>query len=407
MDKKYFIEKYNIKLSENDEYWEVLFEIYNDYLGKTKRLNNTAINLFNKISEFRNMHSIRKRIKDPEHLIEKIIRKENRGINKDNYFEKVTDLIGIRILHLYKNDWIEIHNQIMEMLNEPPIEISVKYRAGDDLEIYKKVNDNLKFEEHKAGYRSVHYLIRENYNREERHTTEIQVRTVFEEAWSEIDHNIRYPYEVNNSLLNNFLKSFNTMAKSADDMGTFAIELKKKIKDFEAYEKLYKNINNEQSGIGKISIEYNENNYNFLEEEIKCFEGIWKNVSDNTGTLYYFKYNNNTMDAPYCYRGDIRRVTGHYFNIFKVGKTYYSKFEWLENKRMKGYAFWNIIDNNKMIGGWSMADSVTEEIKNNITNIRNASRTVKVELVKISDSVENFPKHVKEYFKNKTSANTK
>lgn len=38
---------------------------------------------------------------------------------------------------------------------------------------------------------SVHYLIRD---KESGLCIEVQVRTLFEEAWSEIDHKLRYPY---------------------------------------------------------------------------------------------------------------------------------------------------------------------------------------------------------------------
>jgi hypothetical protein len=50
---------------------------------------------------------------------------------------------------------------------------------------------------------------------------ELQVRTIFEEGWSEIDHRIRYPRQSDNPYLANFLAIFNRLAGSADEMGTF------------------------------------------------------------------------------------------------------------------------------------------------------------------------------------------
>jgi hypothetical protein len=50
---------------------------------------------------------------------------------------------------------------------------------------------------------------------------EVQVRTIFEEGWSEIDHKTRYPYNLDNLILGALLNLFNRLAGSADEMGTF------------------------------------------------------------------------------------------------------------------------------------------------------------------------------------------
>ena len=73
---------------------------------------------------------------------------------------------------------------------------------------------------HPAGYRSVHYVI-ESSPVKRKIITEIQVRTIFEEGWSEIDHKVRYPNFSDNDLIRCFLEIFNRMAGSADDMGAF------------------------------------------------------------------------------------------------------------------------------------------------------------------------------------------
>lgn len=46
---------------------------------------------------------------------------------------------------------------------------------------------------HPKNYRSVHYVIKTNFSRDT-HPIEVQVRTLSEEAWGEIDHSVRYPY---------------------------------------------------------------------------------------------------------------------------------------------------------------------------------------------------------------------
>lgn len=66
------------------------------------------------------IHSIKSRIKDPEHLRDKLQRKIQCGrkITIDNFREQVTDLIGVRILYLYQDQFETIHNEIMKQINE-------------------------------------------------------------------------------------------------------------------------------------------------------------------------------------------------------------------------------------------------------------------------------------------------
>ena len=79
------------------------------------------------------------------------------------------------------------------------------------------------------GYRSVHYLIGANISKFKETFVEIQARTVFEEAWSEIDHIIRYPYDTDNPILTEYLAIFNRIAGSADEMGMFIKKLKSEV----------------------------------------------------------------------------------------------------------------------------------------------------------------------------------
>ena len=62
------------------------------------------------------VHSTRVRLKDPDHLLEKIVRKraDKRDITIRNYRTEITDLIGARALHLFKTDWPEIHWKIVD-----------------------------------------------------------------------------------------------------------------------------------------------------------------------------------------------------------------------------------------------------------------------------------------------------
>ena len=72
----------------------------------------------------------------------------------------------------------------------------------------------------------MHYLVGIDITKTLNISVEIQVRTVFEEAWSEIDHIMRYPYDVDNPIITEYLGIFNRIVGSADEMGTFLKKVK-------------------------------------------------------------------------------------------------------------------------------------------------------------------------------------
>lgn len=97
----------------------------------------------------------------------------------------------------------------------------VHVRAGDSTEYYENVlpPDAIKS---KKIYRSVHYIIKYHgvY-------IEIQVRTLFEEGWGEIDHYMVYPYYQNDALFQQYTGLLNRLTGLADEMGSFFREVKR------------------------------------------------------------------------------------------------------------------------------------------------------------------------------------
>jgi putative GTP pyrophosphokinase len=204
--------------------WEDLRAIYNDFSDKVQHLNSIGLSISNALQGQEGVHSVRYRVKDPEHLIEKIIRKvaedAKRKIDLSNYEQEITDLVGVRAIHLFKSSWQAIDQFVRNTweFNEDPI---AYFRKGDLEDITSTFNTS-KFEVkvHKAGYRSLHYVLKTKPTKIE-HYVELQVRTLFEEGWSEIDHKIRYPYDTNNDLINSLLMIFNRLAGSADEIGEY------------------------------------------------------------------------------------------------------------------------------------------------------------------------------------------
>lgn len=235
LDREDFFNEFSISedyFNETGLNWKELQDIYLNYSSLISYLEKEAEHIFSKLRDVPNVHSVRRRVKEPRHLIEKIIRKgkkySEQRINVENYKNIVTDLIGIRVLHLFKDDWQEIHKEITRLweTKETP---QVNIRRGDyNLETLreniKDLNCDIILREH--GYRSVHYLVGVPLSKDEEVLVEIQVRTVFEEAWSEIDHIIRYPYDVDNPVLTEYLAIFNRIVGSADEMGMFIKKLK-------------------------------------------------------------------------------------------------------------------------------------------------------------------------------------
>ena len=213
--------------------WETLLSIAKLHIRESQELITVGQFVVATLQALPAVHSTKLRIKDPARLLEKIIRKkiEKREITPENYRKKITDLVGVRAIHLYKNDWREIHHFVMNKwpLAEKPI---AYHRAGDPqsvLDDFKSAGCRLK--KHPAAYRSVHYLLKSQPTRQNQ-IVELQVRTIFEEGWSEIDHRIRYAQEIN-PFLAQFLMLFNGLAGSADEMATYIKNLTNYIRDLE------------------------------------------------------------------------------------------------------------------------------------------------------------------------------
>ena len=144
------------------------------------------------------VHSVKSRMKDPEHLKDKIQRKLKSGkiIDENNLFTVVNDLIGVRVLYLYQDQFQLIHNELLKKVDETKdwmfVEAPKAYTWDPETrEYFEKLNIHTEVRD--TYYTSVHYVIKPN-NALSNITCEIQVRTLFEEIWGEIDHTINYPH---------------------------------------------------------------------------------------------------------------------------------------------------------------------------------------------------------------------
>lgn len=148
------------------------------------------------------IHSVRSRVKDSDHLKDKLLRKmkdsfekkEEFDITESNLFTRIDDLIGVRILHLHTSQFEEIHKILLEIFHEQKYEVKESFSYVWDNEYSKYFSDlSMVIKEKESLYTSVHYVI--DLNMAEDMRCEIQVRTLMEEAWGEVDHKINYPHK--------------------------------------------------------------------------------------------------------------------------------------------------------------------------------------------------------------------
>ena len=146
------------------------------------------------------IHTIKSRLKDIDHLKDKLERKsdDDNPITPKDLFSRINDLAGVRILHLYQDQFPLIHNYIQNKVDQGDWyfpERPVAYSWDPESQEFFQ-DHGLKAKIRETYYTSIHYLVKPK--RESIVCCEIQVRTLFEEIWGEIDHTINYPHPTEN-----------------------------------------------------------------------------------------------------------------------------------------------------------------------------------------------------------------
>ncbi len=166
-----------------------------------ERFMNAVVDTFKlepKLNEYGNpiIYTIKNRLKDVDHLKDKITRKwdDENPLTPENIFERITDLAGVRVLHLYQDQFSILHEHIQKQvdsgdwfLKEPPVAYSWD---PESTSYFQKLGLEPKIKD--SYYTSIHYVIMPKAN--SNICCEIQIRTLFEEIWGEIDHTINYPH---------------------------------------------------------------------------------------------------------------------------------------------------------------------------------------------------------------------
>jgi len=166
-----------------------------------------AKNLFDQLAENETLRRyisfIKFRVKDPDHLRHKLRRKAIQAkrdgqtpvTTADNLFTQISDLAGVRILHLHTNQMQHINPIILSIFDE------LRYRLVEgpraicwDVEFEEFFRQlGIETESRNSMYTSVHYVVEPN--RETQMRAELQVRTLTDEVWAEVSHKVNYPEE--------------------------------------------------------------------------------------------------------------------------------------------------------------------------------------------------------------------
>lgn len=147
------------------------------------------------------VHSTKGRLKDPKHLARKLKRKileakqsgKRFGVTEKNLLYKINDLAGFRILHLHTQQLVPIDRELRRVLKEyrfPFLQAPTARTWDDESRVFFR-SVGIRTVKSPTMYTSVHYVVESNSNT--RSTCEIQVRTLAEELWGEVDHSMNYP----------------------------------------------------------------------------------------------------------------------------------------------------------------------------------------------------------------------
>ena len=251
MDKNAFFAEYKLSdadLIEANITWDELILIEEEYRmieRSLREIGKSFIDEYLYDIETAGIHSYRYRTKGVSQLLEKVIRKRKENpekflqLNHTNYYKFVTDLIGIRVFFLYREDWEYFHRYLTTRFeNDPKLyvqdrlkdfdEDSDHYYLAERPRAYKRNGDSRIYDGDEIQiisngiYRSLHYIVK--YKGQ---YIEIQGRTLFEEGWGEVDHDIVYKDAENDEMLQDYSKLLNRLSGLADEMSSYFRRMKR------------------------------------------------------------------------------------------------------------------------------------------------------------------------------------
>jgi len=306
-------------------------EIILDFETKSAQFNNFSEKMHILLKELLDQnkityHSIAKRVKDKESLIKKI-----RNKKKYQNLDEITDIVGCRIITYFEDD-VE---KIVKIIGNA---FKIDEQNSTDK---KKILDPEKF-----GYLSYHIVCSINSDRAElveykkykNIKFEIQIRTILQHAWAEIEHDIGYKSNI--EVPRDFRRKFSRIAgmlEIADD------EFSRLKNDINAYVKEI-----EEKGIEDTDI--NAESLRIFMEKSDVLKGIETFIKKNINSRELKLGNHLKMDAIHF----ILKLLYKFTNLKKINeleneilkdKTAIENFtvRWINNTPNDGTLFYGLV----------------------------------------------------------------
>lgn len=323
-------------------------------------------------------YAIRSRTKSVEKIIQKVHNKRNHKNPqkaKPNYEpESIRDIVGVRIVTLFREDMISVLKDMLKLIEHDSdgispftkdlVEEAIIYSpevAGDTQAISNRVRAVLRssgFEDvthnevMESMYSSIHLVVWcevSHENKKSKVPVEIQIRTVFEDAWGEIDHKLRYKsddIDENREAFPhlNVLKSFTDGCSKYADLIKLdcaeqtTIHVPRTMMRAKGAQDVLKLIGEiEPSVVQQIGEAYSAQSLAFKEvgksraPQFLDAAALFKNISinnpslsENTGTLFNYYM---TMERAFCYlesgdNGSLDKAVSIYLDMEKEYPTH-------------------------------------------------------------------------------------
>jgi putative GTP pyrophosphokinase len=167
-----------------------------------------------------NFHKVESRVKDPLRLEEKIARKND----KYTLLNDITDLVGIRVITYFEDEVDKVAKIIQE-----------EFTLDKENSIDKR-----ELEADRFGYKSLHSIVflkperrkLTEYKRFKDYCFEVQIRSVLQHAWAEIEHDIGYKSEISIPVI--VKRNFYRVAALLEMADIEFVNIKKSLAQYEA-----------------------------------------------------------------------------------------------------------------------------------------------------------------------------
>src|SRR6266851_3991622 len=177
-----------------ERYYLQNYQLLNEAVAAIEHILRSALD---ELKEELAIHDVSGRVKALESCVqkynEKYRQKNEAGSSAKKISELITDLIGVRIVCLYEDDIERISEKVQQT-----------FEVIGKTDKIEAMNLNVD----RFGYKALHYDLHlgaprralGEYRRFTAFNVELQIRTIFQDAWSVIDHQLKYKQNLHASL---------------------------------------------------------------------------------------------------------------------------------------------------------------------------------------------------------------